>query len=301
MDRIIDNSKSTNKLIIKIFAIFWIVDGLLQLQPRLLSKDFIDKVINPLFINNHTVLQLAASRLSHIFLLQPLLFGLLIALIQITIGIMVFSNRYRRIGLVISVLWSLFIWLFGQNAGGIFSHQINPLQSSPGPAVFYTLISIYFLLSQNKHELITYLVLFFSWSLFWLVQMFTILINPGLIRMGIMMKLNNNIPSYLLSLNRSIQNFSLSHINLVILLLLFIPLIAILSVFFNRKFNIYISPIWISYLIFIFVYFQNLGSYYTGLMTDIGIMPIIIFIGFQLFDSGKNFNLIVNKLEKKLF
>ncbi len=295
-----NNHFRINRLVIYL-GIFWIIDGLLQFQPKLLTSNFITEVIQPTLKNSPSQIEKLSSFLSHIFLLNPIIFGILIGLIQISIGCLIISKKYRMAGLYSSLIWSIFVWIFGQGLGDIFNHKFNFLMGSPGPSLFYILVSIYFILKFKTYIFWSDIVLIFSWLVFWLVQLFSVLLNPKLVYMMFKSPLDHQLPLYLMFLVKNLHNFVSSNLNTTLILMILVSIVASFYLFFNQTFKIIITFLWVIYLSFIFILIQNFNSYYTGLMTDIGILPIIVFIGVILNYTKPQVDNLFRQIEKILF
>ncbi len=295
-----NNHFRINRLVIYL-GIFWIIDGLLQFQPKLLTSNFITEVIQPTLKNSPSQIEKLSSFLSHIFLLNPIIFGILIGLIQISIGCLIISKKYRMAGLYSSLIWSIFVWIFGQGLGDIFNHKFNFLMGSPGPSLFYILVSIYFILKFKTYIFWSDIVLIFSWLVFWLVQLFSVLLNPKLVYMMFKSPLDHQLPLYLMFLVKNLHNFVSSNLNTTLILMILVSIVASFYLFFNQTFKIIITFLWVIYLSVIFILMQNFNDYYTGLMTDIGILPIIVFIGVILNYTKPQVDNLFRQIEKILF
>ncbi len=295
-----NNHFRINRLVIYL-GIFWIIDGLLQFQPKLLTSNFITEVIQPTLKNSPSQIEKLSSFLSHIFLLNPIIFGILIGLIQISIGCLIISKKYRMAGLYSSLIWSIFVWIFGQGLGDIFNHKFNFLMGSPGPSLFYILVSIYFILKFKTYIFWSDIVLIFSWLVFWLVQLFSVLLNPKLVYMMFKSPLDHQLPLYLMFLVKNLHNFVSSNLNTTLILMILVSIVASFYLIFNKTFKIIITFLWVIYLSVIFILMQNFNDYYTGLMTDIGILPIIVFIGVILNYTKPQVDNLFRQIEKILF
>ena len=295
-----NNHFRINRLVIYL-GIFWIIDGLLQFQPKLLTSNFITEVIQPTLKNSPSQIEKLSSFLSHIFLLNPIIFGILIGLIQISIGCLIISKKYRMAGLYSSLIWSIFVWIFGQGLGDIFNHKFNFLMGSPGPSLFYILVSIYFILKFKTYIFWSDIVLIFSWLVFWLVQLFSVLLNPKLVYMMFKSPLDHQLPLYLMFLVKNLHNFVSSNLNTTLILMILVSIVASFYLFFNQTFKIIITFLWVIYLSVIFILMQNFNDYYTGLMTDIGILPITVFIGVILNYTKPQVDNLFRQIEKILF
>ncbi len=282
-------------ILIKIFAAFWIIDGLLQFQPNLLSSKFINHLIKPLFVgDNHFILSLS-NFFNHLFLLNSVFFGLLIGLIQIAIGILIWKPSFQKIGLRISIFWSAFIWVFGQNFGGLINHQFNYLTGAPGPALIYLILSCIFLLFLNNKKVKALALANFAWLFFWLGQIISLFIFNDSIRMTLKMRSYQNLPIKLSLIDHTFYNFTYLQTNFVFLIILIFSLLFAFSIFFKPLLKKTLTYLAFLYLFIIFLFFQNFGAYSSGLMTDVGLLPLMILLGIIITDVRKfEINRLIN-------
>lgn len=135
-----------------ILGFLWIADGILQAQPQM-----------P-FGFSHFVLQSSIDNLpgTSSTLLSPLLvtwnshgimFDSLAAAIQIFIGVALLTTRSRKWTgkiAIISILWGIGIWVFGEGMGNIFVSGLSLISGFPGAALIYVFLSV--LLISNLEE-----------------------------------------------------------------------------------------------------------------------------------------------------
>lgn len=85
-----------------------------------------------------------------IILLHPAVSDTLIALIQLLIGGLIIHKRSARIGLIVSVIWSILVWIFGEGFAGIFSGHALLLMGAPGAAIIYGILALALLPARAK-------------------------------------------------------------------------------------------------------------------------------------------------------
>lgn len=122
----------------RMFGILWILDGLLQAQPDMGSQ-LLPNVIEPLVGALPGPLQHGLSPTLYLWSLHPLLFDAGAVWAQILIGTAIFLGPGRplgRLGLYVSIGWSLVIWVFGEAFGSVLSGA-TWLTGAPGSALLY--------------------------------------------------------------------------------------------------------------------------------------------------------------------
>ncbi|HEV2403722.1 MAG TPA: hypothetical protein VGS08_06005 [Candidatus Saccharimonadales bacterium] len=149
-------------------GLLWMLDGAFQLQPKMFTRAFVDQVIAPVAQGQPGWVSSPINAAIHIFLLNSVLYNLLIAFIQLTIGGLILCKRTTRYGLYMSVCWGLIVWSLGEGYGGIFSGHASLLTGAPGAALLYVFIALAVIPSKKKRERQTVASwLVFAWLVLW--------------------------------------------------------------------------------------------------------------------------------------
>lgn len=120
----------------------WLLDGLLQLQPYMFTKNFGLRTIggtadgNPGWVA-HPVTWAAGLIENHAIAANTVF-----ALVQLAIGAGIACRPTRRVALAGSMLWAGSVWLFGEGLGGLFTGNADPLTGAPGSALLYLLAAL---------------------------------------------------------------------------------------------------------------------------------------------------------------
>ncbi len=277
------NSKNKFNALIIFLGLTWIFDGICQLQVKLLSFRFITQVINPMYSYRDGIFLILEKYVTNIFLSNTLLVGGVISLLQILIGLLIIKKSFRQLGLYSSVFWGLFIWVFGENFGGVFTYQYNPLMGSPGAALVYVLVALTLIISYRYKKQIVE-ILFYFWSIFWLSVLGFLLTSPlgAYNNLMIMAPKLNQLPSWLAFFDRwyltALIILGPSLVNVLILFLLVVALFI-----YGQKALRLLAVYSGCFLMLIFwLVYQNAGFYYSGLMTDLNSGPLIILVGLMI-------------------
>jgi len=116
------------------------------------TTDFANSVILPAAQGQPSFISGPMHFFASIFLLNPMLSNLGIAVIQIGLGILILWRHTARIGLILSVIWGLFVWYVGEGLSGLASGHAMMLTGSPGAALIYALIALGVLGTQIPKE-----------------------------------------------------------------------------------------------------------------------------------------------------
>jgi hypothetical protein len=123
-------------------GIIWLLDGLLQLQPRMFGPDFAHQVILPSAQGQPDLVSSTITHTAHLIALQPALTNTVFAAVQILIGVGLLIRETVRPALVLSFVWALGVWALGEGFGMLFTGMASPLTGAPGGALLYAAIAL---------------------------------------------------------------------------------------------------------------------------------------------------------------
>lgn len=143
----------------------WVIDGALQLQPAMFTPSFPVNVVGPALQSlPNPIYGYSLSILQTYIIPHISTWNILFAFLQLLIGILILSNRQtlRALGLALSLVWSGFLWVFGEGLGGIYASTMGGgvfpgtpslLNGFPGAALLYAWLSIILLLPEHTWRL----------------------------------------------------------------------------------------------------------------------------------------------------
>ena len=123
-------------------GILWLLDGLLQLQPKMFGPDFANQVILPTAEGQPGSVSSTITHMAHLIAVQPALVNAIFASVQILIGIGLLIRQTVRPALALSFAWALGVWALGEGFGMLFTGMASPLTGAPGAALLYTVIGL---------------------------------------------------------------------------------------------------------------------------------------------------------------
>ncbi len=134
-------------------ALFWILDGLLQLQPAMPNSAFLEMVIAPLLPGQpHWFIPILGAGIQA-WSNAPIFANLMAVWIQLGIGVILLVGRNRpwgRWGLWMTILWGAVVWTWGEGWGLLLTRYVSWLVGDPGSALLYILAAILLLLPDRK-------------------------------------------------------------------------------------------------------------------------------------------------------
>lgn len=121
-------------------GIIWFVDGLLQLKPQMFTKAFVEQVTLPTAQGQPEWIANSVTWASHLVEPHISFYNAIFAAIQLLIGLGLIFNVKIKTTLLISFVWTLIVWWFGEGFGQLLTGQMSLLMGAPGGVLLYGLI-----------------------------------------------------------------------------------------------------------------------------------------------------------------
>ena len=121
------------------FGVLWIVDGILQAQPKM-AVGLPSQVIEPIAASSPRWVQQVVNWAGTNWSYHPMQAGAASVWIQVGIGIWLLvaaRGPLSRLAGLASVGWGLVVWVFGESFGGIFAPGLTWLFGAPGAVLIY--------------------------------------------------------------------------------------------------------------------------------------------------------------------
>jgi hypothetical protein len=148
-------------LIISLGA-FWLLDGILQLQPAMFTGAFVNQVIAPTLIGQPHVLKEIILFGILVATINPFWFNVIAAGVQLLIGALLIGSAWsytqekfistQRFALWLSIVWALIIWIFGEGFGEIATGSATFYIGAPGSALLYLILAVFLLLRTDNSK-----------------------------------------------------------------------------------------------------------------------------------------------------
>ncbi len=122
-----------------VLGLIWLLDGGLQFQSFMYGKGFIAMLTSmaagqPGWLHDSVVWG------AHTMQRDQALWNTLFALTQVAIGAALLYRRTVKPALVLSFVWVLIVWWFGEAFGMLFMTMAQPLTGAPGAVALYALV-----------------------------------------------------------------------------------------------------------------------------------------------------------------
>jgi hypothetical protein len=217
-------------------------------------------------------------------------------------------------GLILSIIWGLGVWFFGESLGGIIGLHSTVLMGFPGAVLIYMIIAFaVFPSKENDKRPASWLPI--AWALLWVAgSIYQLLPGQNTSSDLSSMILNNstNAPSWLARIDVHTSNtinrlahlpssstmhmtaMQMSHMqsqsssnNYIVLLLIIVQILIGLLIFFRGKVRTIAIVSGFILSLFFWVVGQGLGNYFSGLATDPNSAPLYILLGISIFGCSQ--------------
>jgi hypothetical protein len=134
-----------------LLGLVWLLDAALQFQPYMFSSAFVTKTIEPVATGNPAVIAGPILWSAHLMAHHIVLCNAAFAAIQLAIAVGLFVRSTVRLALAASIVWSVFVWWFGEGLGGLLTGG-SPLMGLPGAVILYAFIALLVWPSGDSEE-----------------------------------------------------------------------------------------------------------------------------------------------------
>jgi hypothetical protein len=125
-------------------GVLWLLDGLLQFQPDMFSRSFMEGILGMANMGLPGPLARADFDVARLLTTGYGLWNALFAALQVAIGVGLIWGPARalRVARPVSVVWALGIWTVGEGVGGMFMGGTSLLTGAPGAALLYAIVAL---------------------------------------------------------------------------------------------------------------------------------------------------------------
>jgi hypothetical protein len=126
-------------------GLLWLVDGLLQAQPFMWTKQFGSGTLAAAAVGQPVAAGAPVRLAARVVAGHPVLFNTGFVTIQLALGLgllLVHDRRWARLFCIGSLGWALGVWVLGEGLGGILGGQIGLEIGAPGAALLYAVITV---------------------------------------------------------------------------------------------------------------------------------------------------------------
>ena len=125
-----------------VLGLFWILDAALQFQPFMFGRGFVDTYILPNAQNQPFVVGDLITHIGNFVSPDIAVWNTFFALIQVCIGVGLLFRPTVRPAIVLSWVWALGVWVFGEGMGMLLTGSASALTGAPGSVFLYGLVGL---------------------------------------------------------------------------------------------------------------------------------------------------------------
>jgi hypothetical protein len=127
-----------------LLAAIWLLDGVLQYQGFMFTNgpNGFSGMLAGTAAGNPAVIAKPITWNANLVDHHIVLLNATFATVQLLIGLGIAFRPTAKVGLAVSILWSLGVWWFGEGLGGILSGDASPLNGAPGAVIIYALLAV---------------------------------------------------------------------------------------------------------------------------------------------------------------
>jgi hypothetical protein len=126
----------------QLLGVLWLIDGLLQLQPQMFTMNMVNGVMVPTVDGQPGPVAASLQWIITVTTHNLILVNLLIAVVQIVIGILLISGLWVRGTIIASIVWALVVWYGGEGMSLLLTGQASILTGAPGAVLLYPLLGL---------------------------------------------------------------------------------------------------------------------------------------------------------------
>jgi hypothetical protein len=119
----------------------WLLDGALQAQPFMFTRDFATQVIAPSGHGQPGFVSAPVHWATTIIAAHPVAWNIPFAALQLLLGVGLLVRRTARVALAASIAWALGVWYFGEALGGLASSDASLTTGAPGSALLLAILA----------------------------------------------------------------------------------------------------------------------------------------------------------------
>ena len=151
-EMVLKRAPTPRRILLYGLGALWLLDGLLQMQPGMFTMDMISTIMQPAANGEPAWLNALINWSIHLATPHLVLFNWIVVALQLLTGVLLFLSRkwLVDIGLWLSIVWGLLVWLFGEGLGQLLSGSATLLTGAPGSVFLYVVASVLLLLPEER-------------------------------------------------------------------------------------------------------------------------------------------------------
>lgn len=134
----------SRKVLQRILGVLWLIDGLLQLQPQMFTMNMVNGVMKPMLNGQPGLFEPSLQFIVTQTTLHLVAVNLLIAIVQILLGLafLFLPDRWMKEVVIVSIVWAFVVWYGGEGMSMLLTGQASVLSGAPGAVLLYALLGL---------------------------------------------------------------------------------------------------------------------------------------------------------------
>jgi len=269
-----------------VLATIWLLDGVLQLQPFMFTRQFGTTMLAPTAAGNPNPVAHSITWAAHVISNHSVTTDACFAVIQILLGLAIAWRPTVKAGLAASIVWAVMVWWFGEGLGGVIAGRAHTVSGAPGAVLLYAVLAVLlwpsdrvgpdpsFIAARAVGEPVARLLWVVLWGGLSLFAMLGSNRSADGLR-DLVLRMSTGEPAWLASLDRHVAD-ALGRRGLAISIVLCVVLAAIaLSVYLPFRPARVMVWLAVTVALLIWVLGQNFGQVFSGSATDLNSGPLL--------------------------
>jgi hypothetical protein len=272
-----------------VLATVWLLDAVLQIQPAMFTRgtNGLSGMLDAVAVGNrgwiaHSITW-NASNVAH----QPIVANTIFAGIQFVIAFGIVFKRTCKPALVLSIVWSLGVWWFGEGLGAVASGGATTFGGGPGGVLFYAVLAVLLWPSGGTDQpfvaarAVGVKAAKATWVVLWALLALLSLVGSGRSPRALedlVADLNTGQPGWLAHIDRSTESLFLHNGTTMAILLALVCLVVAAGVFMPPQATQFTVVLAVVVFVLIWVGVQDFGGVMAGGATDPNAAPLVILI-----------------------
>jgi hypothetical protein len=270
-------------------GLFWLLDGALQAQPFMFTREFATQLIAPVGQGQPGFVSGPVHWASTVVAAHPVAWNVPFAAIQLLIGVGLLVPRTARLALAVSIAWALGVWYFGEGLSGLASGHASLITGAPGSALIYALLAGAAWPRQDSAREAPAPWLRFPWAVVWVgAAVFQALPgqNSGAGVASDLTAGTSGAPAWLASLDNSVGAWAAHHGSLLVLVLVSAEVLIGIGALARRTRTAAVVA-GLALTVALWVMGQDLGALYSGQATDPNSGPVLALMAIVLLAGSR--------------
>ncbi len=270
-----------------LLATLWLLDAVLQIQPFMFTRgpNGFSGMLKSAATGNPGWVAHSITWNGSLVYHQPIATDTAFAFIQFLIAFGIVSKRTCKPALLLSIVWSLSVWWFGEGLGGLLSGRATPLGGGPGGVLYYALLAVLLWPTDGSDlpfvaaRTVGVAAAKVIWVTVWILLGLLCLVGSGRSPRALhdlVADLDNGQPGWLAHIDRVSGSFLLHHGTPVAILLSVVCLLVAVGVYLPAPITQITLVVTIAVFIVIWVAVQDVGGILAGGATDPNSGPPVI-------------------------